>query len=593
MAYSVDSDNLPDNVKTMAAGVKALWVRTYNSVIARGKSDGVAKSAANKMVRSAKASAETGELEEEVTDEALQAFVDTELAADDGPSRTYLTRLRDLLKGSKGKPVDDKMIEHIIKSSAGHAGGTARAAASKKTAEITDFRVLYQFADAPDTINVLPVPGTYKHPRYGTIKITKERNQRFVDNFENAVYQDKLPIDAEHETKLSGAFGWMTGLKMNSDGSVDATVEWTDRGMTAFENDRFKYFSPEWYDAWQDPATGETYSDVLIGGAVTTRPFFKDPALKPLVASELEIDDSWEEPESYGEVELPDGMSFDDVRRLVEGALKKKFPNTGKSEMYGPWVTDMFEDYCIFCSDDGVYKKVAYTIDDNSQVTLGETAMTVERKTIWRPTVAAEEIQQHTVKPRTMDVTATGGNEVTQSFAETEEYKAMSEEITSLKAKLDEANKASEEATKATEALKAAETRIENLEKSARRARFAEIVKSPRWYGEVDSNVETLEALADAFGEDSERFKSFVEREKARAAAMQSSELFQEKGHEAQAAEGSEFRRALQAYREQHADKTEAEAMEAVLTANPKFYEDYRRQMNEAASRGRDEAVRL
>lgn len=52
------------------------------------------------------------------------------------------------------------------------------------------------------------------------------------------------------------------------------------------EDDRFKYFSPEWFEEWSDPVSGEVYKDIAIGGALTTRPFFKEKALRPLIANE-------------------------------------------------------------------------------------------------------------------------------------------------------------------------------------------------------------------------------------------------------------------------------------------------------------------
>lgn len=144
-------------------------------------------------------------------------------------------------------------------------------------------------AEAPEWIPFLPKPGTYAHPRYGDITITRERNARFVKNYKDGVYQDRLPIDAEHETKLSGAVGWVADMRQNDDGSADAKAEWTDRGRSFFQADRFRYFSPEWYDVWEDPATRIQHRDVAIGGALTTRPFFKAPALRPLFASEQRI----------------------------------------------------------------------------------------------------------------------------------------------------------------------------------------------------------------------------------------------------------------------------------------------------------------
>jgi hypothetical protein len=144
----------------------------------------------------------------------------------------------------------------------------------------------HRFATPPEWMPLLPKPGEFKHPVYGEIVITKERNGHFVENFQAGVYQERLPVDAEHETKLSGAVGWITEMRVNDDGSADAKVEWTPRGVTLIEADSFKYVSPEWYDSWTAPDTGETHEDIAIGAALTTRPFFKEGSLRPLVANE-------------------------------------------------------------------------------------------------------------------------------------------------------------------------------------------------------------------------------------------------------------------------------------------------------------------
>lgn len=151
----------------------------------------------------------------------------------------------------------------------------------------------FDFAEPPDWIPYLPIPREkpYKHSVYGDISITPERNANFVTNFTGGVYQMPLPVDAEHKTELSGAVGWIHEMRQNSDGSVDARVEWTDRGKMLIKNDRFKFFSPAWFDEWTDPATETVYIDVAIGGAITTRPFFKNSSLRPLVASEGNLTD--------------------------------------------------------------------------------------------------------------------------------------------------------------------------------------------------------------------------------------------------------------------------------------------------------------
>ncbi len=143
----------------------------------------------------------------------------------------------------------------------------------------------------PDRIHILPKPGTYSHAIYGNVKVTRERNQEFVDNFHAEVYQKLIPIDLEHETFLSGACAYYepnSGV-VEMDGSVSIGVRWEKRGAQALSEGRFYYFSPMWFDKWKEPLSGKIYNNVLIGGALTTSPYFKDANLRPLYASELTV----------------------------------------------------------------------------------------------------------------------------------------------------------------------------------------------------------------------------------------------------------------------------------------------------------------
>lgn len=279
------------------------------------------------------------------------------------------------------------------------------------------------FAEAPEWIPFLPKPGTYAHPRYGDITITRERNARFVQNFKDGVYQDRLPIDAEHETKLSGATGWVVDMRQNEDGSADARADWTDRGRAFFQADRFRYFSPEWYDVWEDPATRTQHRDVAIGGALTTRPFFKAPALRPLFAS--------------------------------EGSLR---------------------------------------IDDHAQG----------------------------------DIMS---DQSTQSFAELQEQlNALKQENAALKS-------ASETVAASNKQLA---EQMAAMQADARTQRFTALVRGTadsahphRWFGEVAGHVKVLESFAQTFGEDSDRFKTYVTQQQAMAAQIATSAAFQELGSDA------------------------------------------------------------
>ncbi|MGE5619545.1 MAG: phage protease [Sphingomonadaceae bacterium] len=235
------------------------------------------------------------------------------------PSAAFLSKLKELIKAAiKDGDLSEEDYQEAVRKARAHAGGLARAerirdakakaegdrAANDKempmdkdrsvcSGEIADlcadgagarlFLEVRSFVEAPEWLPILPKPGTYKHPVYGEVKITRKRNERFVDNLNKGIYQQEgVPIDAEHETKVSGALGWIREMRLNEDGSADGRVEWTERGKTMLEEDRFRYVSPEWFDSWTDPVDGTVYKDVLIGAALVTRPFFKDKALRSI-----------------------------------------------------------------------------------------------------------------------------------------------------------------------------------------------------------------------------------------------------------------------------------------------------------------------
>lgn len=193
------------------------------------------------------------------------------------------------------------------------------------SSEPIEFAVtLSEYIEPPAWIPYLPSPGTYKHPVYGSVKLPAERIAHFVDQFNAGVYQSKVPLDAEHETKLSGAVGWITALRQNEDGSADAAVEWTDRGATLLREDRFRYVSPEWYDEWTAPDTGAKHTDIAIGGAITTRPFFKDGSLRPMAATEAEP-----APEPSATASKEDAMTVDtDAARTAAEAAEARAAET-------------------------------------------------------------------------------------------------------------------------------------------------------------------------------------------------------------------------------------------------------------------------
>jgi len=136
----------------------------------------------------------------------------------------------------------------------------------------------------PDEIHIVPT-GKWDHPVYGEMEITSDDIAEFHRNFKDGVRLD-LRITAGHDNGMSGgelpAIGWFKELYDRGVNGLWAYVEWTDEGRKLLADRAFKYFSPEFFQVYQDPETGEKRENVLVGGALTNSPYFKE--LTPVVA---------------------------------------------------------------------------------------------------------------------------------------------------------------------------------------------------------------------------------------------------------------------------------------------------------------------
>lgn len=343
-------------------------------------------------------------------------------------------------------------------------------------------------ADPPDWLPLLPVPGEYKHPVYGQLSLTRDRLAAFAAGVNAAAYLPKLPINAEHVDDTDGALGWIVEARQNADGSVDARIEWTDRGREAIEKDRFLYVSPEWFDQWSDPL-GTRHENVVIGAALCTKPFFKPPYLRPLAATDPLV-------------ASPPAVTGTTPQEVV--TMSDAQPGAGAA-----------------------------------------------------PKAAAQ--------------------------PPADEVKALSDRLTAIEAEL-LATKAAKESSDT--ALKAAGDQIAAMRRDERRKRFTDEVRGKSdangamWAGDVAANVQVLETLADAVGEDSETFTAFVAQQRATAAQIEKSGLFSEvgSGRTAPAGGASAWARIEAEARKIAADeKVSFElATDLVLTRNPKLYAEYR-----------------
>jgi len=138
--------------------------------------------------------------------------------------------------------------------------------------------------DTTKEIKIIPV-GEWNHPQYGKIKITEKDIAEFVKNFNDGVRND-IPITEGHanmgETKP--AIGWFKKLINKGRDGLWAVVEWTNKGRQLIQDKAYKYFSPEFYTIYEDPETHKIRKNVLVGGALVNKPYFKE--LPAIVLSE-------------------------------------------------------------------------------------------------------------------------------------------------------------------------------------------------------------------------------------------------------------------------------------------------------------------
>lgn len=151
-------------------------------------------------------------------------------------------------------------------------------------------KLIFDENSAPKEIQVL-MCGKWNHPMYGPIIIEAKDITEFKKNFDAGPRRD-IPVTEGHESfDEKPAVGWFKELTDKGTGGLWATMEWTPKGMTLLAEKSYKYFSPEFYTEYEDPETREIYKNVLVGGALTNKPYFKK--MSAVVLSEKSINNNY------------------------------------------------------------------------------------------------------------------------------------------------------------------------------------------------------------------------------------------------------------------------------------------------------------
>lgn len=138
----------------------------------------------------------------------------------------------------------------------------------------TDYAVSSPGGTVRSTIEIARY-GKWNHPDYGAFEFNQEKFQAFIDNFNNNVRRQELPLDVEHKPENGAAAWFAPGTMRQSGDKLLVDVDWTAKGFARVKDDEYKYCSITFRPNWTDPETDKTYNDVVFGAAITTNPFVK------------------------------------------------------------------------------------------------------------------------------------------------------------------------------------------------------------------------------------------------------------------------------------------------------------------------------
>lgn len=154
--------------------------------------------------------------------------------------------------------------------------------------------------------------------------------EAFIANW-TALGKPELPVDYGHD-ELGIAAGWISDLRVDAEGHLEALIGWTDRARAAIAAEELAYLSPTFAMEAMSPLSGEMVGPTLYGAALLNTPFLHD--LPRVEAGRI--------PHQRQRMEflkrltallgMPEGASEDEVAAAVELACKDRKELTAKVE---------------------------------------------------------------------------------------------------------------------------------------------------------------------------------------------------------------------------------------------------------------------
>src|SRR5437660_7495512 len=300
-------NNVPRPAKNWSPAAQALCIRVANAALKNGKSDQDAIYACIGAVKKAFPK-EIGKHEEGRGSLSDSAFAIVETVSGK-KVRALLHHTPDgkldlpLLRKALARANQVEGVSEAVKEAAlAHLKAHAKSAGVGEQKAATEFSAQFYSIHSIELkegengrkiseLQVLP-EGKFQHPWYGELDFTAPVLRAAKRNFDNHILGTDIMVDEGHDR--GKALGWYKELHYGKRtlGEQEfqglwGTIEWTELGEELLAKQLYKYFSAE-VGSWTGPG-GKKVPNVLLGGALTNRPFFKQmPAVK---LSEGQIED--------------------------------------------------------------------------------------------------------------------------------------------------------------------------------------------------------------------------------------------------------------------------------------------------------------
>lgn len=216
--------------------------------------------------------------------------------------------------------------------------------------------------------------GERDHSMYGKVKVDSKVLNDVVSNFKDNKRGIDLVVDENHEPDHKALAIFKDVYKKWKD-ALWATVELTRKGAELLTEGAYKYFSPEIQFKTVDSETSKPISNLLIGGALTNRPFFK--GMQPVMAASEDVANQQQDTHRYSFIFTSVGMNkfMDMLNKLAKQPKINAEEKANLSQLFSELSADdktvrltaKFEDTVAKFSEDDATDADAATVEKTEE----------------------------------------------------------------------------------------------------------------------------------------------------------------------------------------------------------------------------------